>query len=396
MVFQSSSPIIRQQSYSFKPSLLAPFQTNRTRAVDSGTKNCQSLRVVPRGTGAEVKKPVIVEFSSRDRLARGKSPGCRAEGMPSLALALGLSALVLPSTIRAQDLVKDALQSFPRETIRLEYSNPAKLRTLPNYAKLRQRYVGLWLEKLEASLAQIGIREDDVNELVLGWQAGTQELGLYGLATGRFSSKATADRAAAVGLTPTPVAGLPAYCLEAGLVATCVAVLGESRGAFGKLVQLGTMLEALSGQAVGLSSDVRFTQLVDQARTSAPIWGVAIGPAVADWFRGWMPGQGNVQLDWSRVFQPVESLIYTVEPGDKVRMDLKLNCEGPEAAASLRQVLEGLKVAQLLTWQSQNPNRPNPFEGLEVELSGRQVFVRLATDYSSLEGIGAPGKPGVP
>ena len=46
---------------------------------------------------------------------------------------LSIAALAFAATLRGQDLVKEALGSFPRDTIRLEYSNPAKLRTLPNY-----------------------------------------------------------------------------------------------------------------------------------------------------------------------------------------------------------------------------------------------------------------------
>ena len=104
-----------------------------------------------------------------------------------LAAVLLPAALLGPTALRAQDLVKDALQSFPTQSVRLEYSNSAKLRKLPDYTVLRQRYLGPQLQKLEKSLSQLGIQESDVDELVLGWQAGSSGLDLNGLALGRFA-----------------------------------------------------------------------------------------------------------------------------------------------------------------------------------------------------------------
>ncbi len=311
----------------------------------------------------------------------------------NLTTGLVLAALGFSTTIRAQDLVKDALASFPRETVRLEYSHPAKLRTLPNYATLRQRYVGGQLDSLESSLSELGIHESDVDELAMGWEPSAQGMEFFGLATGRFSRKRIAEAAAAQNIIPTPVAGQQAYCLKAGLGGTCMVLFSESRGAFATLAVLTALLEARGGQGVSLNSNEHFAKLVSEAPREASVWGIVVGPAMADWLKSWMPGQGNLQLDWSRVFQPVEWLGYSVEPGEKVRLDLKMECATTEAAGSLRQLLEGVKLAQQLAWQNQNPNQPNPFEAMDVELKGRRISVNLTTAYSALEGIAATGTP---
>ena len=303
---------------------------------------------------------------------------------------LTLAALVFPTTGGAQDLVNEALASFPPQTIRVEFSRPAALRKLPNYQSLRQRYVGPRLQAFESSLSQLGIREESVDALMLGGQAGKAEEDFYGYASGRFDAKAIADSAAGRGLSPSSVAGQQAYCLEAGLAGTCVTVLGNSLGAFGSLSSLTTMLEARAEGGPSLNAEERFVQLLGEAKKDAPIWGVALGPAVADWFKSWMPARGNVQMDWSSVFQGVESLVYSVEVAEKVRLNLLLDCATPEATTSLRQVLQGLKLAQQLAWQSQNPGRSNPFETMEIGLSGRRVVLNLATDYAQLEAAGAP------
>jgi len=298
---------------------------------------------------------------------------------------LAVTLVALPRAAPAQDLVKEALSGFPTQTIRLEFSSPAKLRGLPNYASLRQRYIGPRLRKLVEALGQLGVREEDISGLVLGWQPGSAEMGLYGFATGRFSAQAITESAEQRNMAATPVAGKQAYCLEAGLAGTCVVVLQDSLGAFGSLTALTSMLEAREGQVPSLSSDNRFPSLVAGANKDAPIWGVAVGSAVADWFRGWMPNQGNIKMDWSKVFGDVNSLTYSVAAGDNVTLGLKMDCKSSESAASLRQVLEGLKLVQQIAWDSQNPGKPNPYQAMNVGQESNQVSLKLTTGYSELE-----------
>lgn len=308
-------------------------------------------------------------------------------------LVIAVAAPAFPAALEAQSLVSESLASFPRETIRLEYTDAAKLRTLPNYSSLRQRYVGAALKNLEGSLAQLGIQESDVNELALGWRAGSTGLELDGLASGRFDSGTIAERAAARQMLPTQIAGGSAYCLGKEAASMCVTVLGPSLGAFGAPDMLGRILAARAGNGANLNSNEKFVKLVKDAPTRATIWGVAVGPAVADWFKGWMPNQGSLQLDWSQTFQGVQALTYSVEPSDQVTLDVRMDFATPEAAANTRQVLEGVKMFQQMAWQSQNPNQPNPFESLNVETDGPRVLLKLVAAYAALQGVGAPGQP---
>jgi len=303
---------------------------------------------------------------------------------------LAVTLVALPGVARAQearapDLVKEALSGFPAQTIRLEFSSPGKLRRLPNYASLHQRYVGPRLRKLVELLGQLGVREDDISDLVLGWQPASSEMGLYGFATGHFNAKDITRNAEQRSITPTPIAGMQAYCLEAGVAANCVVVLENSVGAFGPLTVLTSMLETRQGQLPSLSSDNRFPALVEGVNKDAPIWGVAVGAAVGDWFKGWMPNQGNIKLDWNQVFGNVNSLTYSVAAANDVTLSLKMECASSEAAASLRQVLEGLKLIQQLAWDNQNPGKPNPYKDMSVGQDNNQVSLKLTTGYAELE-----------
>ena len=152
------------------------------------------------------------------------------------------------------------------------------------------------LQQLESTLDQIGVREDDIDELMIGWKPGDKEMDLYGYASGHFDKAQVASRAAAQNLTPTPISGQQAYCLSAGVTGTCVVILENSLGAFGPLSSLTTLLEAHEGQSPNLNSDSRFTSLVGDVNKDAPIWGIALGGAVADWFGGWLSSTEHFEV----------------------------------------------------------------------------------------------------
>jgi hypothetical protein len=217
---------------------------------------------------------------------------------------------------------------------------------------------------------------------------------LYGYASGHFDKAAVANHAAAQNLTPTPISGQQAYCLTAGVAGTCVVILENSLGAFGPLSSLTTLLEAHEGQAPNLNSDPRFSSLLGDINKEAPIWGIALGGAVADWFGGWLSSQqSNLKLDWGQVFQKVDSLTYTIDVGDKVNLDVKLNCSTPADATTLRQVLDGLKMAQQLAWSAQNPGHANPYSAMNVDVHDKQIALQIIMDYSDLtlaSGVGSP------
>ncbi len=304
-----------------------------------------------------------------------------------------LAGLAFSQEGSAQGLAKEALSTFLPDTIRVEYASPAKLRTLPNYAVLRQRYVGPRLRELEASFTQLGVREEDVDEVITAWRRGTSTMELSGLVAGRFTARQIAERAGAAGIAATTIGNFQAYCMGSGEAASCLVVLRDSLGVFGSEASLGQMLEVRDGSAVGMTSDSRFAQLLAEAPAQAPIWGVAVGIAVADFFRAWLPAQGNIQLDWGKAFQPVEALVYSVDVAENVRLSAKLDCTNDQSAESTRQIFEGLRIVQQMAWQTTNPGRPNPFQSLEIARDGSHLSLKMASSIADLQGF-APAAGG--
>jgi len=295
---------------------------------------------------------------------------------------LGLGA----GPLLGQDLVAKALSSFPADTIRLEFSSPATLRQLPNYASLRQHYMGPRLKDLEATMAKLGVADTDVDQLVLGWTSEGSNLKLFGFAEGHFRPSALNARAAARNIPPQQIGGKTGYCLGAGLETRCVVVLNSTEGAFGTLSTLSQIMQTLNGGGASIGSNTSFAKAVKKEQGSAPIWGVAVASAVASWFKGWMPRQSSVELDWAKVFSGVDLLGYKIDTGSKVKLDLEMYCKSEQDAASLQQVLDGLKLAQQIAWQNQNPNQPNPFQSMNLTQNGSQIGINLVADYNEIAG----------
>jgi hypothetical protein len=305
------------------------------------------------------------------------------------AIAMGLA--VLPLSAAGEDLVKESLATFSPVTIRLEFARPATLRTLPNYASLSQRYVAPRLRALQDSFAKLGVGESEIDEILLAWRPGSSAMDLDGLVAGRFTARSMASRATANGISASEIGGQSAYCLGATAGTTCLVVLRDGLGAFGTQDGLSAMLDIRSGSAPNLSTNERLTKLLGEASTQAPIWGVAVGEAVPDWFRAWMPGQGNLQLDWSKAFQSVEALVYSVEIAGAIKLDAKMDCTEDQAAESTRQVFEGLRMFQQMAWQNTNPGKSNPFQAVEIARDGRRVSLKMTTSFDELQAFPTAG-----
>lgn len=313
----------------------------------------------------------------------GKQPSKVGGIVCAVMMAAGM--VLAPAGARAQGLVEEALKSFPATTLRIEYSNISTLRELPNYDQLHQRYLGPRLRDLEASLGKLGIAESDVNEMVMGWenQGGWN---FYGLTSGSFDPSNIASQAAAQGLKARPVDGKQVFCFTSNQSETCAAALNSSLGVFGTFDSVKKVLATRAGGTSSLEKQASFTTLVQNLEgQDAPIWGVARGAAIPDWFKSWMPNQGNLKLDWQQAFNSVQTLTYSVKPEDQVDLEVRLKCTDSKAASTLGQVMQGVKMFQQISWQQANPNRPNPFQNLQVETDDRQIKLSLTADYQSLE-----------
>jgi len=328
------------------------------------------------------------------------------------------------SGAQCQELADQILTSFPVETNRIEYIRPAELRKLPNYAEIRGQFLGARLSAMDAALSTLGISEGDIDEAALGWtirkphaqsdptetrEAGNTATGgpedgiermpteLYGFMTGRFDPASIAKSAWQNGAVSIRIRDVDAHCLGRKASGACLAVLSESLAAFGEPEALDRLLETRVGMRESLAGDRRFTRLVNEINKNAPVWGMATDKTVSEWFRGWMPGQGETQIDWTKAFDSVETFTYGIEVREKLNLTAKLTGKSNEDAKRLHQLFSAVRTLLTYIWQTRLPGQPCPLAGLEVKTDGRACVLELAGNLNDMMAyLNSPLRPPAP
>lgn len=305
-----------------------------------------------------------------------------------LAVLLVAALLVAAPAGAADDLVKEALARFPSSTANLEFCNLAKMRPLPAYAALRQRFIAGDMQQMVASLETLGVRDEDVDRLALGAGpvADRPGLELYGVAQGRFNPSDVASRAKAAGLDPLAVNGYSVYCVGADPAARCFALLDQAHGVFGSRDMVDYMLYS----GIGTDSLAKVPLFSDRLASPPPdasVWGIATGPAVAEWVKVVMPMPPEAQGSLAPVLADVVSIAYEVRAGQNVALSADLACTTAESASRLRQSLDAARALQQFAWRTMHPDVPNPYERVAISARGTQLQFRATMDYDAL-GLG--------
>ena len=280
-------------------------------------------------------------------------------------------------------LVREALGRFPRQTSHFEVCDLARMRTLPSYAALRERFMGGEVQQLAASLATLGVHDEDVDRLALGAGPGPQGLQLYGVAQGRFDLPTIMAGAQAAGIEPLRINGFSAYCFGDSSTSPCIAIINEARGVFGSRDMVDFMLYATEGTD-SLANDPIVSARAARAPADATIWGMATGPAVAEWVRVVMPMPAEGQNSLAPVLSNVVSVAYDVRAGQKATMTADLTCTSAESAAGLRQALDAVRLLQQFAWKALHPDAANPYAQLAFRTQGAQLLVNATMDYAAL------------
>ncbi len=281
------------------------------------------------------------------------------------------------------ELVREALVRFPRQTAHFEVCDLTRMRSLPSYAALRQRFTGEDVQLLAASLAALGVRDEDVDRLALGAGSGPQGLQLYGVAQGRFDPRTIMSGAQAAGIEPLRINGYTVYCFGGATSSPCIAILSQARGIFGSRDMVDFMLYA-TDETDSLSKDPAVSARAARAPADATIWGMATGPAVAEWVRVVMPMPAEAENSLAPVLASVVSVSYEVRAGQQVVSTADLTCTSAGSAASLRQSFDAVRLPQQLAWKALHPDAANPYAQLTFRAQGTQLLVNATMDYAAL------------
>jgi hypothetical protein len=297
-----------------------------------------------------------------------------------LVCLAGVGFSLLPAFLGARELADDALRTFPSQISRVEFSSWAKIRETPGYQNLLKHYSDSDLRALEASLAEIGLDENDIDELVVGWGPSSKKTEVYGIASGRFHPEAMAKRAVVQGTTEQ-IGGRGAFC-SPDLEKACIIVLNDSELAIGTRSTLRAMMEARTKSALSARSNKSLQKLALQAQVRQFVWGVAVGTGVADCFRSWMSNQKNMQTDWVRTLEGTESMTYGIQSADHVYLNLSIKCVSSETAVHLEELFKNYRFMQRLAWRNRHHGQPNPVQATEIGVKGLHTLVKITMDFA--------------
>ena len=264
-------------------------------------------------------------------------------------------ALLASGNLRA-DLISEALFSFPSQTGYVEYDNLASLRTLADYNALRQRFSGKSLEDAKATLAHLGIEENQVLEIV----SASNSTAFFGLVAGTFSGRSKK-------ITERHI-----ICPAGG---TCVVFLEDSLAAFGAVAELKEILETRQGVKTRLSANRDIASLLNNTDSTAPVRGVVFGGQLAgnisDMLRDW----SGWNRDWSTFSANIKAMGYGLKFDSKAHVSAKLECASKTTAVLLVQTLSALGSLQSMT--------PANIQNLNVSSSGALIDLKLDTAIPS-------------
>ena len=290
------------------------------------------------------------------------------------SLLIGAFALNAGNGLYA-DIISQALSSLPAQTGYVEYENLTSLRKLRDYDRLRQRFSGKPLQKVRIALGQLGIREDQVNELVVA----SNPTEFYGIAAGTFREQSSKRN----GIQKDSVAHAldsQALCPASG---TCLLFLEDSVAAFGTLSQLREMVRAREGSTTRLTSNSTVVSLLNSTNNQAPVRGVLVGDqletAISDVLRDWT----GWNRDWSRVSASIRDFGYSVEFDKGAHLTATVKCRSATSATLLLQMLRLLDSMQSMPIARGNADAGLPFRNLHASLSGSTVVFRADTQLFS-------------
>ena len=133
-----------------------------------------------------------------------------------------------------------------------------------------------------------------------------------------------------------------------------------------------------------LAKDPVFSGWAARAPADATVWGLATGPAVAEWVRVVMPVPAEGQASLAPVVERVTSLTYEVRAGQKVMLSSDLTCTSRENATLLRQTLEAVRLLQQMAWRTMHQDAPNPYEQLTFRTQDTHLLFNATMDYAAL------------
>jgi hypothetical protein len=297
-----------------------------------------------------------------------------------------VSAFVMPPAACGQWLGREALSSFPADTQQIAYLNLAQLRGMAEYPQMRNYLLNRQFRDFQDFLKSLGIdSEKDVNEVVLGWRGmGTDRPGMMGRAEGRFDAEKVRRQMVRLQMPVREYQGYELYSFGSGEDPTDMIFVffSSSSAAFGRMRDLKDLLDVRAGARPALDTNAALAGWESELEGTAPQWGISVGKAASLQAGPWLAAGGKDLPDVSKIFGPVEAVLYRMDWGGGVTTHVSIVCQNDQSASTLAQLLAILRTARgsgvpegLLT----------VLQSVEVQASGPRVELTTVAPLSVID-----------
>ena len=296
-----------------------------------------------------------------------------------IADAIAICAVFAAAPTFGGDLAREALTSFPAQTLRVDDVSLARLRQLPDLQKLISSSK---FHEIEARLMGAGIRPSDVDEVVIGWSANSQIGGAYGLASGRFAKNRRARRISSPKIRLRSIMHRQALCLSLDVrdpEEVCFLFISDSRLAFGTPAFLNEMLSARERPHDAMPANSEMAALLPTSAQAA-IRGTATGSGIVDWFQNLTPGKRDVRANWSRTLQGTETLKYVVRLDGGIQIDVSLGCDNAADADHVMNVLTGYIAMAQAASRNRGPKPGLRIAAFESHVDGQHAILNIVAN----------------
>lgn len=313
-----------------------------------------------------------------------------------LLFALAIFVPFAPAPARAQSLPDSTLALYPPEAGELAFADLHTLRQSPHYRIIHDSYFPPRLRQLENEALSMGI-DFEAQAQQLSWAYLVSPSGaieMISIAEGNFAPSTVADRARALRLSSSDIAGTHVIAMgqnEAGQ-AFALAFPDSSKLVFGTRDQVEALLNRASTGAPGFLQNQTLSPLLLEANGRGSIWSVMDQRFAALEIRNIAPDAAG-RPEAQTLLNNLRAAVARATLGNDLSSAASFLCTDASQAALLAAVAQAGFALYSTAEANQNPDMAAALHAAVVQQSGDRVELTLSLTQSQIATLLAHSLP---
>lgn len=313
-----------------------------------------------------------------------------------LLFALAILVPLLSAPARAQSLSNSTLALYPPEAGELAFADLHTLRQSPHYRIIHDSYFPPRLRQLETQALSLGV-DFEAQAQQLSWAYLVSPSGaieMISVAEGNFAPSTVADRARAIRLSSSEVAGTTLIAMgqnEAGQ-AFALAFPDSGKLVFGTRDQVEALLTRASTGAPGFLQNQTLSPLLTEANGRSSIWSVMDQRFAALEIRNIAPDAAG-RPEAQTLLNNLHAAVARASLGNDLSANASFLCNDASQAALLAAVAQAGFALYSTAEANQNPDMAAALHAAVVQQSGERVELTLSLTQSQISMLLAHSLP---